>query len=62
MTQGLEIRTFEEAKGEFEKEYLRKLLATTGGDFQLAARMSKRQRSTLYQLIKKHRLKTSDFR
>jgi two-component system response regulator GlrR len=62
MTQDLEIRAFDEAREEFEKEYLRKLLATTGGDFQLAARMAKRQRSTLYHLIKKHRLKTSDFR
>jgi two-component system response regulator GlrR len=61
-TEGVEIRTFGEAREEFEKEYLRKLLATTGGDFQLAARMSKRQRSTLYHLVKKHRLKTSDFR
>jgi len=61
-TPDLEIRAFEDAKGEFEKEYLRKLLATTRGNFQLAAGMAKRQRSSLYYLIKKHRIKPSDFR
>jgi two-component system response regulator GlrR len=60
--QELEIKTFDQAKEEFEKEYLRKLLATTKGNFQQAARLAKRQRSHLYYLIKKYRLKPSDFR
>lgn len=62
INQDLEIRTLDEAKEKFEKEYLRKLLATTKGNFQKAARLAKRQRSDLYYLMKKHHLKPSDFR
>jgi len=62
ITGDLEIRTLDEAKEEFEKEYLRKLLATTKGNLQKAARMAKRQRSDLYYLMKKYQLKPSDFR
>jgi two-component system response regulator GlrR len=62
ITQNPELKTFDEAKEEFEKEYLRKLLGTTKGNFQKAAKMAKRQRSHLYYLLKKYRLKPSDFR
>jgi two-component system response regulator GlrR len=56
------MRTFDEAKEEFEKEYLRRLLAATKGNFQEAARLAQRQRSGLYYLAKKHGLKPSDWR
>jgi len=57
-----DIKTYDEAKEEFEKEYLRKLLGTTKGNFQKAARIAKRQRSHIYYLMKKYQLKPSDFR
>jgi two-component system response regulator GlrR len=60
--QNLGLKTFDEAKQEFEKEYLRQLLGTTKGNFQKAAKMAKRQRSHLYYLMKKYGLKPSDFR
>jgi two-component system response regulator GlrR len=62
MTRDLEMKTFDEAKEEFEKEYLRRLLGATKGNFQRAARMAKRQRSHLYYLMKKYRLNPADFR
>ena len=62
MGQGSAMRTFDEAKEEFEKEYLRRLLAATKGNFQEAARLAQRQRSGLYYLAKKHGLKPSDWR
>jgi two-component system response regulator GlrR len=62
MGQGSVMRTFDEAKEEFEKEYLRRLLAATKGNFQEAARLAQRQRSGLYYLAKKHGLKPSDWR
>ncbi len=60
--QGAEMMTFDEAREEFEKEYLRRLLAATKGNFQAAARVANRQRSGLYYLAKKYKLKPSDLR
>ena len=62
MGQGSEIRTFDEAKEEFEREYLRRLLAATKGNFLEAVRIAQRQRSGLYYLAKKYGLKPSDWR
>ncbi len=62
MTPELEIKGFGEAKDAFEKEYLRKLLNTTKGNFKKAAGLAKSQRSHLYYLMKKYGLKPSDFR
>jgi len=57
-----DVGTFDEAKEAFEKEYLRRLLNAAKGNFELAARMAKRQRSHIYYLISKYGLKPSDFR
>jgi len=57
-----DVGTFDEAKEAFEKEYLRRLLNAAKGNFEIAARMAKRQRSHLYYLINKYGLKPSDFR
>ena len=62
MSQAPEMKTFDEAKEDFEKEYLRRLLAATKGNFQEAVRVAERQRSGLYYLAKKYGLKPSDWR
>jgi two-component system response regulator GlrR len=62
MPQDTEVRTFDDAKEAFEKEYLKKLLGATKGNFELAARIAQRQRSHLYYLINKYGFKPSDFR
>ena len=52
--------TFKTAKAEavaqFERAYLRRLLDETRGNISLAARISRKDRSTLNKLVKKHGL------
>ena len=57
-----EMPAFDKAKEEFEKEYLRRLLAMTSGNLQEAVRIAQRQRSGLYHLAKKYGLKPADWR
>jgi len=50
------------AVAEFERGYLSQLLASTRGNISLAARMSRKDRSALNKLVKKHGLSVRQFR
>ena len=50
------------AVAEFERTYLRKLLTCSGGNISLAARLSRKDRSALNKLVKKHGIATNAFR
>ena len=58
--------TFKSAKAraiaQFEKSYLRRLLTETCGNISMAARISRKDRSTLNKLVKKHGLTSGRFR
>ena len=51
-----------EAKDQFEHDYLLRLLNMTEGNIALAARLSERNRSEFYNLLKRHSLDPSQFR
>jgi len=51
-----------EAKDQFEHDYLLRLLNITEGNIALAARLSERNRSEFYNLLKRHGLDPSQFR
>jgi len=51
-----------QAVAAFEKTYLRQLLGTTRGNVSLASRLSKKDRSALNKLVKKHGINTDEFR
>ncbi len=57
-----QIKALEEARLEFEKEYLINLLKINKGHVARAAKMAKRQRSDLYYLIKKYNINPADYR
>ena len=50
------------AVAQFEKSYLTRLLARTGGNVSLAARLSRKDRSAVTKLLKKHGLAPQSFR
>jgi DNA-binding NtrC family response regulator len=50
------------AVAEFERSYLQQLLARTGGNISLAARVARKDRSALNKLVKKHRIAMHAFR
>jgi len=50
------------AIAEFERSYLKQLLACARGNISLAARMSQKDRSALNKLVKKHGIATRLFR
>jgi DNA-binding NtrC family response regulator len=56
---------FNEAKSRmitrFEREYLRRLMATTHGNVTLAARRAGKERRALGKLLKKHGIERSDY-
>lgn len=51
-----------EAKEQFEHDYLLRILNMTEGNIALAARLSERNRSEFYNLLKRHSLDPSQFR
>jgi len=57
-----QVKALEEARLEFEKEYLINLLKINKGHVARAAKMAKRQRSDLYYLIKKYNINPADYR
>ncbi len=57
-----QVKALEEARQEFEKEYLINLLKINKGHVARAAKMAKRQRSDLYYLIKKYNINPADYR
>ncbi|HUU71235.1 MAG TPA: helix-turn-helix domain-containing protein, partial [Burkholderiales bacterium] len=44
------------ARGEFEREYLAKILKITGGNVTQAAKLAKRNRTEFYKLLQRHHL------
>jgi two-component system, NtrC family, response regulator GlrR len=58
--------TFRAAKARviatFEREYVRELLARTGGNVSLAARLAGKERSRLNRLLRKHRISAQEFK
>jgi two-component system response regulator GlrR len=62
----LVVGGFKEAKAravtDFERGYLRQLLAHAGGNISLAARISGKDRSALNRLVRKHGIESNEFR
>jgi two-component system response regulator GlrR len=56
------IKPLREARDKFEKEYLIGLLEFCEGNVTQAAKLAGKHRVDFYDLLKKHRLKTEDFR
>ncbi len=53
---------FEEARKQFERDYLVRLLKITGDNVTQAAAMAKRNRTEFYKLLQRHRLEPSMFK
>ncbi len=56
------IVPFADARHRFERDYLAKLLKTTGGNVSQAARLAKRNRTEFYKLLHRHELDPSLFK
>src|SRR5512141_2120080 len=53
---------FEEARKQFERDYLVRLLTVTGGNVTQAAVLAKRNRTEFYKLLQRHRLEPAMFK
>jgi two-component system response regulator GlrR len=56
------LLSLNEAKEQFEKDYLVRLLNLTEGNIALASRLAERNRSEFYNLLSRHGLEPSEFR
>ncbi len=56
------LQGFNEAKKNFERDYLIKLLQLTNGSVTEAARLAKRNRTEFYRLLDRHSLKAAQFK
>lgn len=56
------FKSYKEAKSEFEKNYLMNVLRMTNGNVALAARRAKKDRKDFYDAMKKHGIRSKDFR
>jgi len=56
------IKSFKDAKDEFEKQYLIQLIGMTEGNVSLAAKLAGKYRADLYELLKKYDLEPDSFR
>ena len=56
------VKTYLEAKREFEVAYLTKLLTACKGNVSKAAEHAKRNRTKLYTMLKRHNLSAASFR
>jgi two-component system, NtrC family, response regulator GlrR len=56
------LKPFKEAKDTFERNYLIRLLELAQGNVSQAARLAGKHRSDFYDLLRKHSLKTQDFK
>jgi len=59
---GEDPASFDEARRDFERDYLVQLLKITGGNVSNAARIAKRNRSDFYSLLSRHRIDPSLFK
>ncbi|MEN8106572.1 MAG: sigma 54-interacting transcriptional regulator [Pseudomonadota bacterium] len=57
-----EIPAFVEARNQFERDYLTRLMQITNGNVTQAASIAKRNRTEFYKLLKKHHLKPAEFK
>ena len=56
------LKGLKEAKDQFEKEYLVKLLSSVNGSVSQAAKLAKRNRTEFYKLLERHQLKATAFK
>jgi two-component system response regulator GlrR len=54
--------SYEEARREFERDYLARVLKVTGGNVAHASRLAKRNRTEFYRLLQRHQLESSMFK
>lgn len=54
--------SFQEAREQFERDYLTSVLKATSGNVSQAAKLSKRNRTEFYKLLNKHHLNPEEFR
>jgi two-component system, NtrC family, response regulator GlrR len=57
-----EFASFEQARKQFEREYLVRLLKITGGNVSQAAKMAQRNRTEFYKLLQRHALDPGSFK
>jgi two-component system response regulator GlrR len=57
-----EMRSFAEARDQFEREYLAQLLQATHGNVSNAARLAQRNRTEFYKLLRRHHIDPGLFR
>ncbi len=60
--QQTEFASFEQARKQFEREYLTRLLKRTGGNVSQAARLAQRNRTEFYKLLQRHALDPALFK
>ncbi|MEO5670736.1 MAG: sigma 54-interacting transcriptional regulator [Ramlibacter sp.] len=60
--QSADLLPFDEARRQFEREYLTQLLKLTGGNVTQAARMAHRNRTDFYALLGRHQLEPASFK
>jgi two-component system response regulator GlrR len=56
------VASLAEQRGEFERDYLVRLLRMTLGNVSSAARMAQRNRTEFYKLLNRHGLRAAEFR
>ena len=56
------VRSFNDARRDFERQYLTQLLAVTRGNMTQAAELADRNRSDLHKLVKRHDIDPGEFR
>lgn len=54
--------SFQEARNQFEKNYLVRLLTITKGNVSDAAKFAKRNRTEFYRLLNRHHIKPAEFK
>ena len=57
-----ELQPFEKARGQFERDYLSRLLKMTNGNVTHAARLAQRNRTEFYKLLHRHHLLPAEFK
>ncbi|MDH3900796.1 MAG: two-component system response regulator GlrR, partial [Gammaproteobacteria bacterium] len=57
-----EIPSYVEARSQFERDYLSRVLQITNGNVTKAARIAKRNRTEFYKLLNKHHLSPAQFK
>ena len=57
-----ELAPFDDARREFERDYLTRLLKITAGNVTQAAKLAKRNRSDFYTLLNRHEIDPAVFK